>query len=217
MDACFRLFIIGKRQKKREDYYYARSRGARAQLQNIILATHNYSRTYKTIPPQFILDSNDKPILSWRAAISPYLDNPINLSLAWDSEKQKNSEAAKNPYNMFQTFNRFNELKVQETNFIAITGEGTVWSSKPFLLTDEQWDLRETIFILEIPNTGIHWMEPRDFTIEEFLKIRKAEYTPGNYYWIGYANGEVRRYYYEDIMKLTKEDFMVKRGEVEVE
>src|SRR5207244_11694577 len=43
-------------------------------LKQIALAFHNYHDTFGTFPPAAIYSKDGKPLLSWRVAILPYLD-----------------------------------------------------------------------------------------------------------------------------------------------
>ena len=57
----------------------AREAARRAQcannLKQIGLAMHNYNDAYGCFPPAAITDAQGKPLLSWRVAILPYLEN----------------------------------------------------------------------------------------------------------------------------------------------
>ena len=150
-----------------------------------------------------------KPILSWRASISPYLEfPPIDLSLAWDSEEQQNSKAAIEEDNLFD----FDEFKDQgekwETNFVAISGKGTIWDdSKQMSYKDFRKGASNTIILIEIPNLGIHWMEPWDLSVDDFIHLRSKLYDPEKRYCVGYADGRVIDMDYGQLMRLEREVF----------
>jgi len=72
----------------------ARSAARRSSSQNnmkqIALAIHNYHDTFRAMPAD-IVDKDDKPILSWRVAILPFIEhdnlyNQFNMNEPWDSE-----------------------------------------------------------------------------------------------------------------------------------
>ncbi|SIO44150.1 prepilin-type processing-associated H-X9-DG domain-containing protein [Singulisphaera sp. GP187] len=76
----------------------AREAARRAQCVNnekqLGLAFHNYLSTRDTFPPPAILDKAGKPLLSWRVAILPYLEqqdlyNAFHLDEPWDSPHNK--------------------------------------------------------------------------------------------------------------------------------
>ncbi|OWK34457.1 hypothetical protein FRUB_10428 [Fimbriiglobus ruber] len=75
-------------------------RGSAAQAQStnnmkqIALAMHNYHDTYGGFPAAAIPDKNGKPLLSWRVAILPFIEqtalyNQFKLDEPWDSEHNK--------------------------------------------------------------------------------------------------------------------------------
>jgi prepilin-type processing-associated H-X9-DG protein len=76
----------------------AREAARRAQctnnLKQIGLAFHNYHAANKTFPRAAITDKQGKPILSWRVAILPYINqlelyNKFKLNQPWDSPHNK--------------------------------------------------------------------------------------------------------------------------------
>ena len=75
-----------------------REAAARAQDQNnlkqIGLAMHIYHDAYNSFPPAAICDKKGKPLLSWRVAILPYIEQDnlykqFKLDEPWDSEHNK--------------------------------------------------------------------------------------------------------------------------------
>ncbi len=69
----------------------ARRMSASNNLKQIGLAFHNYHSAYKKLPPVAILDDNDKPLLSWRVAILPFIEEQalyekFHLDEPWDSD-----------------------------------------------------------------------------------------------------------------------------------
>ena len=77
----------------------ARDAGHRAQSMNnmkqIVLAAINYEETYGHFPAAYIADEKTgKPLLSWRVAILPFLEEnalykQFHLDEPWDSEHNK--------------------------------------------------------------------------------------------------------------------------------
>lgn len=63
-------------------------------LKQITLAMHSYHDTYQGMPPQSINDAEGKPLLSWRVAILPFVEElslyrEFDLSLPWDHPHNK--------------------------------------------------------------------------------------------------------------------------------
>jgi len=64
------------------------------QLKQIGLAMHNYHDAYGRMPPQAIRSKDGKPLLSWRVALLPFLENKalydqFRLDEPWDSEHNR--------------------------------------------------------------------------------------------------------------------------------
>ncbi|AMV39275.1 DUF1559 domain-containing protein [Planctomyces sp. SH-PL62] len=58
------------------------------------LAMHNYEATHGTFPPAYSVDANGKPLLSWRVAILPFVDQgdlfkEFHQDEPWDSPHNK--------------------------------------------------------------------------------------------------------------------------------
>ncbi len=63
-------------------------------LRQIAIAMHNYHDSYKRFPAHAIYSADGKPLLSWRVAILPYLEQDnlyrrFKLDEPWDSEHNK--------------------------------------------------------------------------------------------------------------------------------
>ena len=62
---------------------------ATSDLKQIAIAMHSYHDTYGTFPPAAICDTTGKPLLSWRVAILPFIEqnplyNQFKLDEPWD-------------------------------------------------------------------------------------------------------------------------------------
>ena len=63
-------------------------------LKQIGLAMHNYHDVHRTLPPAYHADASDRPLLSWRVLILPYLEQDalyreFHLNEPWDSDHNK--------------------------------------------------------------------------------------------------------------------------------
>jgi Protein of unknown function (DUF1559) len=84
-----------KKQKEKQEYVKD-PKLIKDQLKEIGLALHNYHDTFRHFPTPAICDNKGKPLLSWRVAILPYLEEDV-LSLykefkvdePWDSKHNK--------------------------------------------------------------------------------------------------------------------------------
>jgi len=69
----------------------ARRMSSSNNLKQILLAFHNYEATYRYFPAAIQRDPQGQPLLSWRVAILPFIDqvelyNQFHLDEPWDSE-----------------------------------------------------------------------------------------------------------------------------------
>jgi len=85
------------------------------------------------------------------------------------------------------------------TNYVALIGPGTTWREDgPVKLSDLPDGGSHTIMVVEVANSGVHWAEPRDLTVDEALErmktgkgLRISTVHPGAIN-ILFANGVVR-------------------------
>ena len=183
-------------------------------MKQIGLGIWNHQGSYGDFPSNRI-DKTGKPILSWRVAITPFIMNtPINRKLPWDSVLQQNDKNAHAYSDVFQTYTGFEKTDNHwETNIISITGKGTVWDYSKPVKGKTFSDASATIILMEVPSLGVHWMEPWDLDVNDFLHLRSKIFDPEPLvYAVCYADGGVASLNFDQIMKLTKEDFMIKRG-----
>ena len=84
------------------------------------------------------------------------------------------------------------------TNYVAVVGPGTVWPDGKLVNRDELNNGgSNTIMIVEISHSDIHWMEPRDLPLEELTVWLDPQHKPrlfGNHIeggMVAYADGHV--------------------------
>jgi hypothetical protein len=117
---------------------------------------------------------------SWRVLILPYLDavgayEQYDMGQTWDSKTNRTIEAIGET--LFACPASHNEsgssLNSTTTSFVAVTGHETAWPNRGTFAREEILDAPSgTILFVETANSGIHWMEPRDLDIDEFLTRR---------------------------------------------
>ncbi len=149
-----------------------REAAARTQSQNnlkqIGIALHDYHDTYKKLPAPAIYDKNGKPLLSWRVAILPYIEEgelykQFKLDEPWDSEHNKKLLAKipkvyaplvdkpKNPY---------------ATYYQAIVGPGAAWEpNMQFRIFDFQDGSSQTMLVAEAA-AAVPWTKPDDIAYD---------------------------------------------------
>lgn len=140
-------------------------------LRSIGLAMHNYHDTFMCFPPAVISDENGQPIRSWRVAILPFVaEAPLyeqyDSSEPWDGPNNRALHGISAP-----TYRCPEDVGASptETSYVMIVGKGTVGGEPNEAVNFAR--IRDgssnTIMAIEVGASGIHWMEPRDVTVEE--------------------------------------------------
>ena len=147
----------------------ARINRCQSNLKQIAIALHNYHDVYRHFPAAFSAGPDGKPWHSWRVEILPFLDQralfkSYSFSEPWNGPiNGKLSKATPDFYRC-----PYDEGPATDTSYLAVTGPGTIWpDGKPTRFRDVVDGTSNTIMIVEVANSGIHWMEPRDLPIDE--------------------------------------------------
>jgi hypothetical protein len=128
---------------------------------NLALAIHNYEAAYAKFP-QNIVDGDGKPLLSWRVAILPFLEEvelyeKFKLNEPWDSDH--NRELLAEMPEFLKTTDELTEAG--KTVWSRPTGEKFIGSCSRFReITD---GTSNTILIIgTTPEAAVHWTQPAD-------------------------------------------------------
>ena len=163
-------------------------------LRQIMLAILNYEAAHRTFPPRAILDKQGKPLLSWRVAILPYLEEmelyrEFRLDEPWDSEHNKKLIAR-----MPAVFDNPNLVEPGKTNYLAPVGDDTVLADKPTRVGDITDGLSRTIVVLEVDaDRAVEWTRPDDYEIDAKKPLAGlGHFRPGNVFGAGFGDGAVR-------------------------
>lgn len=185
----------------------ARSAAGRTQSVNnvkqIALAWHNYVAAYNTTFPDSIKSKDGKPLLSWRVAILPFIEQndlykQFKLDEPWDSEHNK-TLVAKMPAVYRSPAQKVGNGK---TTYLAPTGtkDKVHFGALGARLRDIVDGTSNTIMIVEANDeAAVVWTKPDDLVVDpkEPLKGLMGHYD--NMFIAGFADGSVR-----SIMKAVK-------------
>jgi hypothetical protein len=181
-----------------------RQRGDRTQsvnnLKQIGLALHSFHDVNKRFPPAGISNLNDpngKPLLSWRVAILPYIDQAplykeFDLSESWDHPTNKKL-IAKMPaiYVVPGTDN-----KEGETNYRVLVGPTTVFELRPGNRGGSMVEITDgtsnTIMVVEAAEPAI-WTKPDDLPFNPNGPLPKFGTSPDGFHAL-FGDGTVRYY-----------------------
>ena len=139
-------------------------------LKHIALALQNYHQVYGCFPPAHVDSPDGKPMHSWRVLLLPFLEceslyKQYNFAEPWDGPH--NSRLLNGGPELFHCPSA-NKQEPSATNYVAIVGDATLWPGNRSVRFEEIKDgMSNTIMLLEISNSDINWMEPRDITFEK--------------------------------------------------
>ncbi|HEY1192347.1 MAG TPA: DUF1559 domain-containing protein [Gemmata sp.] len=141
-------------------------------LKQLALAIHIYHDAHGVLPSD-ILDKNGKPLLSWRVAILPYIEQEalykkFKLDEPWDSENNKQWSQV-----MIKTFVSPNAVPVAKqewgwTSYRGISGPGAAFdpaAKGKLRLVDFTDGLSNTIMLIETDEV-VPWAKPGDFPFD---------------------------------------------------
>lgn len=138
-------------------------------LKQLMIALHNYHETYGTFPHD-IRSKDNKPLLSWRVAILPYIDQTdlyrrFKLDEPWDSEHNKKlipllPKVLRSP--------RQAAVLAERTTYLAPLGPGFMWDEpKGLKFVDILDGSSNTIALVEVDDEhGVIWTKPEDFRVD---------------------------------------------------
>jgi hypothetical protein len=140
-------------------------------LKQIVLALLNYHDAYGRFPPAYVADANGKPMHSWRVLILPYLErkplyDAYDFDEPWDGPN--NSKLAASVLKEYGCLSAPHYGPT--TNYVAVIGPGTAWpGDKTTSIADFRDGTSNTILVVETSQSDIHWMEPRDLSLDDVL------------------------------------------------
>jgi prepilin-type processing-associated H-X9-DG protein len=159
----------------------ARRNACANNVKQIEIALANYHDKYQSYPPAYVADANGQPMHSWRVLILPYLEandvyTAYNFDEPWDGPN--NSKLADRMPEVFRCPSNIEASPL--TNYVAVVGADTAWPGAVGRKRTEIHDGQaNTIQVVEAGGSGIHWMEPRDLTLDEAVKGVNAAAGPG--------------------------------------
>ena len=111
-------------------------------LKQIALGLQDYGDKCGCLPPPYVPDKNGKPMHSWRVLVLPYIQQgglyqAYRFDEPWDGPNNSKLAAAAN-YAYVCSGDRTTSVQGQTaTNYVAVTGKGTAWSSSKLSLSGE--------------------------------------------------------------------------------
>ena len=149
----------------------ARRTSSMNNLKQIGLAFHNYFEVHRKFPSN-IRDKNGRPLLSWRVAILPYLEESklyeeFHLDESWDSEH--NIQLLSKMPHVFANPNL--ELE-NRTVYLGFEGNDTAFGDKPIGFAQILDGTANTILAVEAnEDAAVNWSAPQDIPFDPALDV----------------------------------------------
>jgi len=188
-------------------------------MKHILLAFHNYlDSSRKTFPPTAIRDKNGKPLLSWRVAILPFVEekalyNEFHLDEPWDSEH--NQKLIGRIPAIYRS-PRIKDKRPGLTTYLVPVGKEVAFTGddKGRTFKDFTDGTSNTIMLVDVADDkGVIWTQPEDLAID--LSDPKKGLT-GHYaaqFLVGMADGSLRFLFNKISNATLRSAFTVAGGE----
>lgn len=156
----------------------------RSNLNQIQMAFLNYHDTYGSFPPAYVVNEHGERMHSWRVLILPFIDQDevyeqYHFDEPWNSPHNRSLEREIN-LDMFHCPSGPLVSDSPLTNYVLVTGAGTAFPGANTTNREGFEDGTEnTILLVEIADSDIHWMEPRDLEIESMSFAVNDPQNPG--------------------------------------
>ncbi len=139
-------------------------------LSQIQIALLSYHDVYGSFPPAYLADADGKPMHSWRVLILPYLDEG-KLFAQYDFDEPWNGPHNRQLADKL-SFPHFNcpssDAGAEYANYLGVVGpEAGFVGDQPRGLRDIYDGPHKTVAVVEVADSDVHWMEPRDLTLEQ--------------------------------------------------
>jgi RNA polymerase sigma factor (sigma-70 family) len=167
-------------------------------LKMIALAMHNFaSRTDDTRFPPPAIRKDGKPLLSWRVAILPYIDqqgqalyDKFHLDEPWNSPH--NRTLLNQMPDVYAPVVRTDEPR-GSTYYQVFTGPGALFEDElgPKVLVDIKDGSSNTIMVVE-GGSPVPWTKPEDISYDKEKPLPKLGRQFDDGFHVGFADGSVR-------------------------
>jgi hypothetical protein len=141
------------------------------QFKQMALAIHTFADARKHLPPPSLRNEQGQPLLSWRVAILPYLEESklfqqFRLDEPWDSPH--NLALAKQMPDVYADPSQPRLAKEGKTTYLAPVGPGTVFDTDTGIAFRDISDgTSKTILLVEVaPENAVVWTKPEDWEVD---------------------------------------------------
>ncbi len=180
----------------------AKSRGQRQrvkQFKQLALAMINYADVHKHYPPAAIYDKSGKPLLSWRVAILPYLDQgnlykQFHVDEPWDSPHNRSLIQKIPAIYVDPDPNVQSLIGAGRTTYEVPVGAETVFHDKIGTTFHDVTDgTVKTILTVEVdPAHAVEWTKPADWEVDLEHPRRGLEQSGRQQFVVAWCDGSVQ-------------------------
>ena len=143
-------------------------------LKQLGLALLAYEAAHGCFPPAYITDESGRPTHSWRVLILPYMEqravfDRCRFDEPWDGPYNAKINLCPHEFQCpCDIERRKDEPPELATSYVAVVGPNTAWPGEKSLRLDDFTDgTANTILLVEVADSGIHWLEPRDLHVRQ--------------------------------------------------
>jgi prepilin-type processing-associated H-X9-DG protein len=165
-------------------------------LKQMVLAMHNYHDTYGAFPPAAIAGKDDKPLLSWRVAILPFVEQDnlykqFRLDEPWDSAHNK--KLLEQMPKIYMTPEQAQkDEKVTTTHYRVFHGKMAAFEGTTGLkIADFTDGTSNTILVVEAEQ-AVPWTKPEELPFDEKKDLPKLGLKGADKFNAAFADGSVR-------------------------
>jgi prepilin-type processing-associated H-X9-DG protein len=163
-------------------------------LKQIALAMHNYHDTFGSFPAAAICDKNGKPMLSWRVAILPFIEQDnlykqFHLDEPWDSDHNKKLLA-----HMPKTYELPGVNKPGETDtyYRVFYNNGALFDLRKGVKITQITDGTSNTIMCAEAAEGVPWSKPDDLEYDPNKPLPKLGKQDPKVFNVAMADGSVR-------------------------
>ena len=146
-------------------------------LKNIVLALHMHESATRRLPsPNGWTEDGQNPPISWRVQLLPYLEEQA-LYQQYNQEEAWNSPSNRPLLDQMPRFyhSARDDADAASTSaaVVLITGPGTAFPTdrEPLSLGEIKDGTSNTVICMQLPESDIPWLEPRDVDIDHVLAL----------------------------------------------
>ena len=166
-------------------------------LKMILIALLNHHDVRGQFPQPASADQNGKPLLSWRVAILPFIEQEalyeqFKLNEPWDSEHNK--KLLERMPKTFALPGAEEEAKKGLTHYRVFVGPGAAWEAgKAFPFTDFTDGLSNTWMVV-VAKEAVPWTKPEELPFDPKKNMGALLGQVGGVFQAAFADGSVRNY-----------------------